>query len=91
MTPAEALDVARAATPHALTEPNTPFDDRYGLPKGTRVTVAAVDYGVDPIEGELIVSTRDTVGVLREDARVGKVVVHFPRVGYAVRKVEAAG
>ena len=87
MTPAEALDVARAATPHALTEPNTPFDDRYGLPKGTRVTVAAVDYGVDPIEGELIVSTRDTVGGLR----VGKVVVHFPRVGYAVRKVEAAG
>ncbi|ANH72101.1 glutathione S-transferase, C-terminal domain protein [Ralstonia insidiosa] len=91
MTPAEALDVARAATPHALTEPNAPFDDRYGLPKGTRVTVAAVDYGVDPIEGELIVSTRDTVGVLREDARVGQVVVHFPRVGYAVRKVEAAG
>lgn len=91
MTPAEALDVARAATPHALTEPNAPFDDRYGLPKGTRVTVAAVDYGVDPIEGELIVSTRDTVGVLREDARVGQVVVHFPRVGYAVRKVEVAG
>ena len=90
MTPAEALDVAKAATPRALTEPNASFDDRYGLPKGTRVTVAAVDYGVDPIEGELIVSTRDTVGVLREDARVGQVVVHFPRVGYAVRKVEAA-
>ncbi|NMV38183.1 glutathione S-transferase family protein [Ralstonia insidiosa] len=91
MTPAEALDVAKAATPRALTEPNASFDDRYGLPKGTHVTVAAVDYGVDPIEGELIVSTRDTVGVLREDARVGQVVVHFPRVGYAVRKVEAAG
>ena len=90
MTPAEALDVAKAATPRALTEPNASFDDRYGLPKGTRVTVAAVDYGVDPIEGELIVSTRDTVGVLRVDARVGQVVVHFPRVGYAVRKVEAA-
>lgn len=90
MTPAEALDVAKAATPRALTEPNAPFDERYGLPKGTRVTVAAVDYGVDPIEGELIVSTRDTVGVLREDTRVGQVVVHFPRVGYAVRKVEAA-
>ncbi len=90
MTPAEALNVAKAATPRALTEPNATFDDRYGLPKGTRVTVAAVDYGVDPIEGELIVSTRDTVGVLREDARVGQVVVHFPRVGYAVRKVEAA-
>lgn len=91
MTSAEALDVAKAATPHALTEPNAPFDERYGLPKGTRVTVAAVDYGVDPVEGDLIVSTRDSVGVLREDARVGQVVVHFPRVGYAVRKVEAAG
>ncbi|WP_439891070.1 glutathione S-transferase family protein [Ralstonia sp. 25C] len=91
MTPAEALDIAKAATPRALTETNAPFDDRYDLPKGTRVTVAAVDYGVDPIEGELVVSTRDSVGVLREDPRVGQVVVHFPRVGYAVRKVEAAG
>ncbi|WP_426398558.1 glutathione S-transferase family protein [Ralstonia sp. R-29] len=91
MTPAEALDIAKAATPRALTETNAPFDDRYDLPKGTRVTVAAVDYGVDPVEGELVVSTRDSVGVLREDPRVGQVVVHFPRVGYAVRKVEAAG
>ena len=91
MTPAEALDIAMAATPRALTDTNAPFDDRYDLPKGTRVTVAAVDYGVDPIEGELVVSTRDSVGVLREDPRVGQVVVHFPRVGYAVRKVEAAG
>lgn len=91
MTPAEALEIAKAATPRALSEPNATFDDRYDLPKGTRVTVAAVDYGVDPIEGELVVSTRDTVGVLREDARVGQVVVHFPRVGYAVRKVEVAG
>jgi glutathione S-transferase len=91
MEPAEAIDIARAATPRALTEQDAPFDMRYGLEKGTRVTVAAVDYAVDPIEGELVVSTRDTVGVLREDARVGQVVVHFPRVGYAVRKVEAAG
>ncbi|AJW45269.1 glutathione S-transferase family protein [Ralstonia mannitolilytica] len=90
MTPAEALDIAKAATPRALTDTKAAFDDRYGLPKGTRVTVAAVDYGVDPVEGELIVSTRDAVGVLREDARVGQVVVHFPRVGYAVRKVETA-
>jgi hypothetical protein len=91
MTPAEALDIAKAATPRALTETNATFDDSHGLPKGTRVTVAAVDYGVDPVEGDLVVSTRDSVGVLREDPRVGQVVVHFPRVGYAVRKVEAAG
>ncbi|MDE2202505.1 MAG: glutathione S-transferase family protein [Burkholderiaceae bacterium] len=91
MTPGEALDLARAATPRALTEANAAFDVRDGLAKGTRVTVAAVDYGTDPVEGELVVSTRDAVGVLREDPRVGQVVVHFPRVGYAVRKVEAAG
>jgi len=91
MTPAEALDIAKAATPRALTETNATFDDSHGLPKGTRVTVAAVDYGVDPVEGDLVVSTRDSVGVLREDPRVGQVVVHFPRVGYAVRKVGVAG
>jgi len=90
MTSTEALDIARAATPRALIETDAAFDDSEGLSKGTRVTVAAVDYGVDPVEGELVVSTRDTVGVLREDPRVGQVVVHFPRVGYAVRKVEAA-
>ncbi|AST32305.2 glutathione S-transferase family protein [Ralstonia solanacearum] len=93
MTPAEALDIARAATPRALTDTGAgaDFDARYGLPKGTRVTVAATDYAVDPVEGDLVVSTRDALGVLREDPRVGQVVVHFPRVGYAVRKVEPAG
>lgn len=91
MTPAEALDIARAATPRALTETGAGFDERYGLPKGTRVTVSATDYAIDPVEGELVVSTRDAVGVLRDDPRVGQVAVHFPRVGYAVRKVEPAG
>ncbi|MGD7411176.1 glutathione S-transferase family protein, partial [Ralstonia pseudosolanacearum] len=88
---AEALDIARAATPRALTETGAGFDERYGLPKGTRVTVSATDYAIDPVEGELVVSTRDAVGVLRDDPRVGQVAVHFPRVGYAVRKVEPAG
>ena len=53
MTPmdsSEALAIARAATPEAV-----PADDAHdprGLKPGTRVTIAADDYGRDPVEGD---------------------------------------
>lgn len=89
MTPTKALNIARAATSCALTEMNAAFDDSYDLPKGTRVMVAAADYGVGPVEGDLLASARDNVGVLHEDPRVDQVVIHFPHMGYAVHKAEA--
>ena len=62
--------------------------DTHGLAGGDRVVIAATDTGVDPIEGVLYGATRDRISIAREDPRAGKVVVHFPRLGFELRKVK---
>jgi glutathione S-transferase len=62
--------------------------DTHGIGIGERVVVAATDTGVDPIEGTLYAAAKDRVSIAREDARAGKVVVHFPRIGFEMRRVK---
>lgn len=62
--------------------------DTHGIALGERVIVAATDTGVDPIEGTLYSAAKDRVSIAREDVRAGKVVVHFPRVGFEMRRVK---
>ena len=62
------------------------FLDTHRLPFGAPVTVAAVDYGTDPVAGELVISLPEEIGVRRTDPRAGTVIVHFPRLGFEVRK-----
>jgi glutathione S-transferase len=74
-----ALDAARDATP-APSEIAPQDADRIGA----EVTVAAEDYGRDPIRGVLVGSSDFHVTILREDPRVGEVAVHVPRLGFVV-------
>jgi glutathione S-transferase len=62
------------------------FQDDHGIPLGTRVTIAAESFGPEATEGELIAATRTHYSLRRDDARAGTVHVHFPRVGYVLRK-----
>ncbi|MCY1526479.1 hypothetical protein D9M68_615030 [compost metagenome] len=78
----EALEIARAATPAPL--PEEDFLDPNGFLPGQRVRVAATDYGVDPVEGELLFSGREEIILRREDERAGLVHVHFPRLGFRI-------
>ena len=80
MTGAEALQVARAATPAAVSG-SDPADPS-GLKPGVAVTVRADDYGRDPIEGRLVSVTPDRITLAREAGELDLVHVHFPRVGY---------
>ena len=80
MTGAEALQVARAATPAAVSG-SDPADPS-GLAPGVAVTVRADDYGRDPIEGQLVSVTPDRITLAREAGELDLVHVHFPRVGY---------
>lgn len=82
MTPAEALDVARSAEPAA----NAGHDaaDPLGLDVGADVRVLADDYGRDPVAGRLVAINPGRVVIAREDAKLGRLQVHFPRVGYLV-------
>ena len=86
MDSAEALAVAVSAGRHAPTavEPGLGFD------AGQRVTVAAIDYGIDPVAGTLVGLSADSVTLAREDERAGSVHVHFPRIGFQIHKEKTA-
>jgi glutathione S-transferase len=81
MTGAEALDVAKAAAPGAT---QVDGGDPSGLRAGQTVSVTPDDTGKIPVKGELVGLTADRVSIRRNDPRVGDVVVHFPRAGFAV-------
>jgi glutathione S-transferase len=79
----EALQIARTAEPAT---PDTSFVDTHGIPLGTLVTVTPADYAQDPVAGELVAASEIEYAVRREDEQAGRVVVHFPRIGYQLRR-----
>ena len=83
MTSTEALEVARNATP-MTPEQGDPRDPQ-GLKPGQRVSVVPdLDSGEPAVAGVVRYVDRDSIAILRDDARVGTVCVHFPRVGFRV-------
>jgi len=84
MSGTQALDVAREAAPGML--PGRSLREVDGVAVGDAVSVSAVDYGVDPVFGTLANAEPDAFSVRRSDARVGEVIVHFPRIGFRIRK-----
>lgn len=79
---AQAVEIARAAEPAAL--PEAGFEDPNGFRLGQPVAIAAADYGVEPVEGELVHADAETLVLRREDPRAGLVHVHFPRFGFRI-------
>lgn len=84
MSGEQAIAIARDSQPAAL--PDEPFSDPNGFQAGQHVAVAATDYGVDPVEGELLHVGSEAIILRREDPRAGTVHVHFPRVGFRIEK-----
>jgi glutathione S-transferase len=78
----DALRMALEAEPAAL--PDEAFAEPNGFHEGQQVAIAAVDYGADPVEGELVFAGLEELILRRSDDRVGVVHVHFPRVGYRI-------
>lgn len=87
MESAEAIAIARSATPAML--PGRSAREIDGVGVGDEVSVAPTDYGVDPVVGTLVDADADAVAVRRIDAQAGEVVVHFPRLGYRLARVES--
>ena len=85
---ADAIAVAAASTPHTLLTDST-FQDDHGIALGSLVTVAAESFGPEATESELVAATRTHYTLRRTDARAGTVHVHFPRIGYVLKKAEA--
>ena len=61
-----------------------------GFEPGQAVSVAATDYGSDPVSGALVGLSTDEVVVRRQDPRAGTVHVHFPRFGFQIKKERSA-
>ena len=82
-----------AALVHASDDPPVEIEsdfyiDTHGISLGTQVTVTPLDVGRDPVKGELVLALRDEIAVRRYDERVGELIVHFPRVGFELKKAE---
>jgi glutathione S-transferase len=58
-----------------------------GLKRGDWVSVTPDDYG-NPVHGSLLSWTADEVVIRHEDPSVGKVNLHFPRVGFDTAPAE---
>jgi glutathione S-transferase len=65
------------------------FQDEHGIPLGSQVTIAAESFGTETTQGELIGASRTRYTLQRQDERAGTVLVHFPRIGYVLKKVTA--
>ena len=83
----DAIALAAANTPVALHDDI--FQDEHGIALGSQVTIKSENFGLEPTQGELIAATRMHYTLRRTDERAGTVHVHFPRIGYILKKAEA--
>lgn len=86
MTPDQAIEVAKVNEPR---EPDEwlPEAQDVGLARGDWVSVTPDHYG-NPVHGNLLSWTIDEIVIRHEDPSVGRVNLHFPRVGYDVAPAE---
>jgi glutathione S-transferase len=81
MDSSAALAAAAAAASPAATR----VEPGLGFEAGQAVSVAATDYGVDPVTGILVGLTAQESVLRRSDVRAGTVHVHFPRFGFQIK------
>jgi glutathione S-transferase len=80
----EAIALAAVAKGHAPAE----VSPGAGFEAGDEVVVCATDYGKDPVAGQLVGLGAEEIVVARTDERAGRVHVHFPRIGFHLKKAK---
>ncbi len=85
MDPDEALKIAKDSAP--ATAEKVDSSDPNGLKAGTRVSVTPDDYGFDPVTGRVVVSTIHEIAIERDVPELGKIVNHFPKIGFRIAAV----
>jgi len=84
ITSGRALEIAKKSRPAAIVKPQALETD--GIALGDPVQVMPVDYALDPVKGELLDCSAESIAVRRTDPRAGTVAVHFPRFGFQITK-----
>jgi hypothetical protein len=83
MSPQDAILRARDCEP--ITAPAVDLFDPQGLIPGMQVNVSPdLDGGEQPVNGEVVSATSDTVSLLRQNSNDSNIGVHFPRAGCRV-------
>jgi glutathione S-transferase len=82
MDPDEALKIAKDSAPASAE--NVDAHDPNELKAGTRVSVTPDDYAFDPVTGRVVVSTIHEIAIEREVPELGKIVNHFPKIGFRI-------
>ncbi|HVA77020.1 MAG TPA: glutathione S-transferase family protein [Candidatus Binataceae bacterium] len=85
MDPDEALKIAKAANPAARASAD-PADPN-GLKAGARVAVTPDDYAFDPVVGTVVINSIQEIAIEREVPELGRIVNHFPKIGFRVSAV----
>ncbi len=80
----DAIAIARTSPPR-LKPASTAMDLRNFEP-GEPVAIAPDDYARDWVEGELVVANGERVIIARHNDEIESVHLHFPRVGYVLRR-----
>lgn len=86
---AQAIAIAANADPVPIGQgllPDSIFQDEHGIELGSQVTLTAESFGREPSAGELVAATRTHYSLRRTDSRAGTVHVHFPRIGYLLKR-----
>lgn len=84
MAASDALTIATDAAPATLGQLRA-YDEDPEI--GASVRVRADDYGHESVEGQLVHADANEIAVARHHDALGKIVVHFPRLGYDLRAV----
>lgn len=85
---ADAIALCAAAPDQGAVLGSEPFQDEHGIALGSRVGITSDSFGPEPSSGELVAATRLHYTLRRVDERAGVVHVHFPRIGYVMKKEE---
>src|SRR5262249_31024739 len=75
MTPRQAIEVARQATP-ATPRPSRAL--KFDPALGTVVAIRAEEYRTEEVVGEVVLLDQNELAIQRMDDEAGAVVVHFP-------------
>lgn len=80
---ADSLAIARHAQP---TDTQGQRDGTGEYRVGDRVSIIADDYGLETLTGTVLRIRRDDITLLRDDAGLGAIAVHYPRSGYCISR-----
>jgi len=84
MDPDRALAIARESSSSIRASKDLADPNR--LEPGMRVSITPDDYGPEPVTGTVVASSAYEIAIEREEAGLGRIVVHFPKVGFRIKR-----